>query len=300
MGAPAPPSPADGTSLSEGAWASYWEAIASRWDDLRPPRRPAPEDVTLLQELVGRHLPSSPGTAPLALLLGVTPEIATMRWPTGTRLVALDASSAMISHVWPARRLPDAAVIRGDWRTVPLRDGVCDIVLGDASIAAQPYPDTFRAVTGEARRVLRDGGLLAARAFTRPEETESLGAIFADLRAGRIATIDFLRWRLAAALHGDRATGTRMCDIWDAWEANVPDPAELMVSLGWPPETADVMSNLRGGQAVLVFPTLPELRASLAPDFEEVACEFPGYRDGDRYPTLLLRATTRARTRRAP
>jgi len=295
---PAPRARGGESIQAESPWESYWEAIATRWDDLRPPRRPAPEDVALLRDAVGEALRAPRRPEPVALLLGVTPEIATMSWPAGTRLFGLDSSPAMIRNVWPAREVPDATAVRGDWRTMPFRDGLCDIVLGDASIAAQPYPERFLEVTGEVRRVLREGGVLATRAFTRPERKEPLEAIFADLRAGRIGTLDFLRWRLAAALHGDRATGTRMADIWDAWDASVPDAEELIKSLGWPPDSARVMTNLRGGQAVLHFPTLSELRESLSPEFEEIACEFPGYEDGDRYPTLVFRLKPCSRTPR--
>ncbi len=271
-------------------WSGYWENVAAHWDDLRPPRRPAPEDTALLERMVGEALAGAERPAPRALLLGVTPEVATMSWPAGTRLLALDTSVAMIRHVWRAPRVPAAAVVRGDWAAMPVRDGVCDVVVGDASVAAQPYPDSFFAVAGEVRRVLRAGGVLATRAFTRPERREPVAAIFADLRAGRVGTLDAVRWRLGAALHGDRAAGVTMGEIWEAWAANVPDPHGLMRSLGWPPDAVRVMENLRGGKAVLTFPTLTELRESLAGTFEEIACESPAYEDGDRYPTLVLRS----------
>ncbi len=281
-------------TLADGAWAAYWEALAPRWNDLRPPRRPAPEDTALLETAVAGVTAAAGRSGPRALLLGVTPEIATMRWPSRTRLLALDASAPMIRHVWPAPKVPTAAVVRANWAAMPVRDGACDVVVGDASVAAQPYPDGFSMVAGEIRRVLRPGGVLATRAFTRPERRESIETIFADLRAGRVATLDAVRWRLCAALHGDRASGIAMGTIWDAWAANVPDPRGLMRDLGWPEDAARVMENLRGGKAVLVFPTLSELRASLAGMFDEIACEVPAYEDGERYPTLVVRAAPRA------
>ena len=275
-------------------WAIYWEKAAPHWNDLRPPRRPAPEDIALL-ERVARETPTGSGcVAPHALMLGVTPELATMRWPAGTQLLALDSSAAMIRHVWPAREAPDATVIRANWKAMPIRDGVLDIVVCDGGLAAQPYPASFDAVVGEVRRVLRDGGLLATRVFTRPDNREPIKAIFADLRAGRIGAVDHVRWRLVAALHGDRATGIRMGEIWDVWSANVPDPPALMESLGWPRDAGRVMENLRGGEAVLIFPTLRELRQDLSEAFEEIACEFPAYEDGERYPTLVLRPRPRS------
>ena len=293
-GGAAPAMRANPAGTRKEPWADYWENVSRHWDDLRPPRRPAPQDIALFERLVAEGFTRAHPARPRALLLGVTPEIATMHWPAGTQLLALDGSAAMIRHVWPRRALPDAAAVRGSWSAMPIRDAACDIVVGDSSVAHQPYPDTFFAVVGEVGRVLKDGGILATRAFTRPEEREPVEAIFDDLRNGRIGTLDFCRWRLAAALHGDRATGTRMGDIWDVWEANVPDPRGLMRSLGWPEEAARAMENLRGGEAVLIFPTLSELRDGLVQDFDEMECEFPDYEDGDRYPILMLRRKPRS------
>ena len=293
-GGAAPVMRANPAGTREEPWADYWENVSRHWDDLRPPRRPAPQDIALFERLVAEGFARAHSARPRALLLGVTPEIATMHWPAGTQLLALDGSAAMIRHVWPRRALPDAAAVRGSWSAMPIRDAACDIVVGDSSVAHQPYPDTFFAVVGEVGRVLKDGGVLVTRAFTRPEEREPVEAIFDDLRNGRIGTLDFCRWRLAAALHGDRATGTRMGDIWDVWEANVPDPRGLMRSLGWPEEAARAMENLRGGEAVLIFPTLSELRDGLVQDLDEMECEFPDYEDGDRYPILMLRRKPRS------
>ena len=277
----------------EGPAADYWAELSRHWDDRQPPRRPGPQDTALLERVVGEALASARPARPRALQLGVTPEIATMRWPSGTHLLALDLSVPMIRNVWPAQRVHDAAVVRGDWLAMPVRDATYDIVVGDASISIQRYPDAFFSLVREVRRVLKDNGVLATRVFSRPEEREPLDKIFADLRAGGIGNLDFLRWRLVAALHRDRAAGTRMGDIWDAWEANVPDPHGLMESLGWPLEAPRAMEHLRGGEAVAIFPTLRELRDDLRQDFEEAACDCPDCEDGDRYPTMVFRPRPR-------
>ena len=279
--APPPPDP------SERAW----ETLASQWHARQPPTRPAPEDTALLQSLVGEALAGC--EAPRALLLGVTPEIATMSWPAGTRLVAIDGSAAMIREVWPARAVAGAAVIRGEWGAMPLRDGAFDIVVGDASLGFQLYPGKFFEVVGEVRRVLRGGGAVATRVYTRPEERESLDAIFADLLAGRIGTIDYFRWRVLAALHGDRSHGALFGDLWDAWAARVPDPSALVEALGWPPDAVEIMEALRHSRFPMIFPTLREFRQDLSGAFVEVACESPACEDGDRNPTVVLRARPR-------
>ncbi len=290
---PAAPRAQDGDGEA-AVMAEFWEKISLHWDDRTPPARPAPEDTAILESFVGEALGETHGAAPRALVLGVTPEVATMRWPGGTRVLALDSSRAMIRNVWPARAVAHGAAICGEWSAMPLRPGTCDAVVGDASLGIQAYPGAFFAVLAEVRRVLRDGGVLAMRVFTRPEKPEPVAAVFDDLRAGRIRNLDFFRWRLAAALHGDRASGAVQGAMWDAWEANVPDPEALIRSLGWPPSSLPVMANARGSRVAMIFPTLSELRADLAADFEEIACEAPAYQDGERYPTFAFRLRPRA------
>ncbi len=265
-----------------------WERLAAEWKHRGAPARPAPEDTALLEQLVGRTLAGRERTR--ALLLGVTPEIATMRWPAGTELLALDVSTAMIREVWPARQVPEAVVARGDWAAIPVRDAVFDIVVGDASLGIQPYPDGFFRVVGELRRVLRDGGVLATRVYTRTEDLEPVDAIFADLRAGRIRSFDVFRFRLLIALHGDRPHGSRGRDVWEAWKANVPDPAALVESLGWPQETIQAMEKSQYSTHAVIFPTLREIREDFSRSFEEIACEYRACEDGGRFPTLAFRA----------
>ena len=140
---------------------------------------------------------------------------------------------------------------------------------------------------------LRDDGFVATRVYTRPETREPLEAIFADLRAGRIGSLEFLWWRLYTAQHGGRARGALAKDIWEAWAAYVPDPAGLIRSLGWPPEDLQAMESLRSSPHPMIFPTLREFRDDIAGSFEEIACESPDFEDGDRNPTLVLKARPR-------
>ncbi|HVN77296.1 MAG TPA: methyltransferase domain-containing protein [Thermoanaerobaculaceae bacterium] len=280
---PAPPPPNSDEAV--------WEYLATVWHTRRPPARPSRQDTALLERLAADALADR--AAPRALMLGVTPEIATMRWPAGTRLVAIDASAAMIRTVWPAAAAPGAAVIRGDWAGMPIRDGVFDIVVGDASLGFQPYPDVFFGIAGEVRRVLRDDGFLATRVFTRPETRESIDAILADLRAGKIGSLHFLWWRMYAALHGDRAHGVTSRELWEAWTARVSDTAGLFRSLGWPPETVQAVEGLRSPVRTVILPTVREYRDDLAGSFEQIACEFPEFEDGDRYPTVGFRVRPR-------
>jgi len=292
--------PGTWASAVSDPWADRWAELSLRWDEMGPPVRPAHEDTEILERLASEALEAAGGVARRALMLGVTPEIAVMRWPAGARLLALDSSEAMIRNVWPARAVPHGVAALADWLAMPLHDGSYDLVVGDGSLSVPRFPEGCAALVREVRRVLRDGGVLALRMFTRPEAREPVEAVFAALRAGRIGTLDAVKWRLVMALHGDTAAGVRMGDVWDAWEANVPDAPALMRSLGWPESAHRILQGLSGLEARITFPTLPEVRALLADEFEEARCEFPGYEDGQRYPTMLLRPRSRPRPSARP
>ncbi len=282
-------------SCAEEPWAGRWEDLSRRWDDLRPPVRPAPADTAILERVAGEQCGAGGGRTRRALLLGVTPETATMRWPEGFRLLAIDSSEAMVRHVWPARDVAHGAAALADWLAMPLRDGSYDLVVGDGSLSLPRYPDGCAATVREIRRVLSERGVLAMRMFTRPDASEPVEVIFADLAAGRIGTLDAAKWRLVMALHADTATGARMGDVWEAWAAHVPDPAALMRSLGWPEDAPRIFEGLHGLDARATFPTLAEVRALLAEGFREVGCLRPGYADGDQYPTMVFEVRTPGR-----
>ncbi len=118
---------------------------------LGPPLRPSPEDVATI-ERVARD-----ANAQRALILGVTPEVATCAWPEGARLTAVDVSEEMIARVWPATAVSHGArAIRGDWRALPLEDASVDAV----TVGAAFHWFDERAARAEIRRVLRPPGVL--------------------------------------------------------------------------------------------------------------------------------------------
>jgi SAM-dependent methyltransferase len=197
--------------------------------------------------------------------------------------------------VWPANAVAGAVVTLADWFALPVCDAAFDVVIGDGSVNTLRYPDGFAALARETRRVLKDGGVLAIRAFCRPANPETVDAIFKDLFERRIGNIDIFNWRLAMALHRGLAAGTRFGDLWEAWHPRVPDSAGLMRSLGWPLEApVEFIEAMRGFDGRMVFPTVAELSESLAGEFRQTACHFPDYETGDRYPTFVFEPNPRA------
>lgn len=277
----------------------HWNRHARQWQHVGPPLRPAPEDVALFEALTRDcHETRHPGPARRksaggpdggfrAVLLGVTPELAAMRWPARTLLTSVDRCAAMIDTWWPADRVPKGAtVVCGEWNKIPLADGEAKLVVGDGCYTLLNSPEGYEAVTREIRRVLHPGGRVVMRYFTRPDRPEPTSAVFADLAAGRIGNFHVFKWRLAMSLHGTLDEGVRVADVWDAWNEHVPDPAALAAHLRWPVESVATIDAYRGVPTRYTFPTLPEVRVSLTDHFLERSVHFPGYELGDRCPTV--------------
>ena len=165
-----------GTETSDGSTrqsAAFWEHQWLWWDRLGPPLRPSSEDVTLLEQMLEEE--RAKRARPLgAVMLGVTPEIASMRWPAGTRLLAVDRSQGMIDHVWPSQPFAGAEVVRGDWTELPLAAGACDVVVADACFSQVGFPLGYERLARELARVLAPGGVFVMRAFVQLEPPESL------------------------------------------------------------------------------------------------------------------------------
>lgn len=266
-----------------------WEGWASRWTKIQPPARPIAEEIAVFERFVGAACASARASGPRALLLGVTPEIATMRWPAGTRLLALDLSAVMIRTLWPRAGVRDAVAARADWRTMPVRDRTYDVVVGDGVLLWQRYPDDFVALARELRRVLKDDGAFVVRLFAKPDRNDPLTAIFADLRAGRIPNSAIAHLRLGMALRRDLRSGTRLGDVYDAWHANVPDEEQLLQSLGWWPEWVGTFEVYRGLDTRLSFLTVAELSEVFGACFRLEECRVPSYDEHGMCPTVVFR-----------
>ncbi len=269
---------------------AYWDQRATRpaGRPLPAPIRPAGEDIEFWESRL-RALCRQRSKLQ-ALLLGVTPALATLRWPVPTQLLAMDWSGGMIRRVWPAAGLPGfAAPVRGDWRQMPLADASRDLVIGDGCYAALATFADCEALNAEVRRVLRPAGLYCLRCYLRPEEPERLDRLFAELHAGCIGEFEIFVWRLAMALHGPGRVGVRMQEVWRGWHAHVPDTPALLARLGWSEQAYANIAQWRDSRLEMPLPTLSEARAMLAPRFEILECSFGGYEMGDRCARLVMR-----------
>jgi hypothetical protein len=266
-----------------------WKKHALQWSKVGPPLRPAPQDIAIMERCITKHFGCNKCLTPRAILLGVTPEIATMRWPSGTRLIALDRNWAMIENVWPGKRVTGLAATCGDWTAMPIMQNSCDVVVGDGCCTTLSYPEGYNRVSLEVSTILKRCGVLVMRFYVSPPNRETTASVFEDLWAGRIGSFHVFKWRLAMAVHRTADSGVRLRDVWDAWHADVPDPVDLALKLNWSLETISTIDPHRDMDVRYTFPTLEELQNVLRSHFSEEGCFFPDYELGERCPIMVLR-----------
>jgi SAM-dependent methyltransferase len=280
------------TDNSESAHGSVWNSHAAQWSRLGAPLRPSPEDIRGYEGVVGRWAEAH--GRPRIVLLGVTPEIVGMHMPQDAHLVAVDINQAMLEAFPPALLRPGSKAICADWRRMPLEGGSCDIILCDGGFLVMDFPEGFRKLARELRRVLAENGVCAFRFFLQPETAESTDDLTADLRAGRIGGFHAFKLRAAMALQESAESGIAVSRVFEWWSYSSIAPEELTVRYGWPPETIATIDAYRDRPDIYSFPTLGELRDALGDLFVETDCRFPGYELGERCPLIELRPAGRA------
>jgi SAM-dependent methyltransferase len=263
-----------------------WDRHLRTWELVGPPLRPGEQDRERFDAAVVGW--SQQHGAPRALVLGATPELARLRWPVRTHLIAVDHNDAMIQRMWPGYPGPLQGGVKGDWLQLPLKNGSRDLVLGDGVFNLMDFPAGHRKLLRAIRRVLSDQGLCVIRCFTKPEKSETPRQVLEDLWGGRIGNFHVFKWRLAMALHGRVEQGVRLKDIWDYWSKSV-DPHELAERLSWQAEVIATIDNYRGLEERYAFATLREIKSLTREAFVEVQCQFPTYELGERCPILTLR-----------
>ena len=268
----------------------HWNKHAQQWQWIASPLRPAPEDIQLLKAALRRWHAAISRPSLQAVLLGVTPEIALMEWPRGTRLVAIDRSKAMIRAIWPGAQLGHAALC-AEWSNLPLPPASEDIVVGDGCFSTLVTRDEYRAAVRAVRRILRGGGIFLMRFFIRPDVAEPVDRVFDDLLNARIGDFHAFKWRLAMALQMSSASGVRQQEIWQAWSHAAIDPSRLPQP-GWSGRAVSTIDLYEGKEARLYFPTVREFTALMAEAYTDIEVRYPTYELGERCPIIAARPRT--------
>jgi SAM-dependent methyltransferase len=269
------------------AGATHWTSHARQWTLIGPPLRPCSADVEFMQARVRSHFADRSGPLP-ALLLGVTPELASAAWRPELELVAVDRCEDMIAEVWPGDTAFRRA-LRAEWLELPFAPESFELVLGDGCLTLFDFPRGYERLSASLARVLRPGGRLLLRLFCQPAHAESVDEVFAALGARRIGNFHAFKWRLAMALQGDdSARGVKLADIWDAFRARIPDGRALASAAGLPLAEITTLANYEGVATRYSYSTLEEALGILSSRFELLETWCGSYELGERCPTLVL------------
>ena len=267
--------------------APYWDSFAKAYANLGGPLRPSEEEIRLMEGVVRDWTMSRRITSPQVLLLGATPEIATMRWPAMTSLMAVDKSFPMAKSVWPGDIPGRRAMVCADWLASPRKEASSDVVIGDGSINCLTYPAGFRALAETVSGVLRGHGLLLLRCYLQGVPRESAEQIHTQALNGAVGSFHAFKLRLLMALQQTARDGVAVNDVHQWVSRNVDLPA-LPRRTGWARSAVETIQYYRDSTTVYAFPTLDELRSELLPRFEEVSLLIPGHEMGPRCPILVF------------
>lgn len=268
---------------------SYWAKLANSYQQLGWPFRPSPEDLRMFEETVAAWAGGRDGSRISALMLGVTRDIATMRWPESAELLGVDNSGAMVSAVWPGDVPNRRSGIQGDWFHLPRPESSCDIVIGDGSMNCVRYPEAFRELAASVRRVLRDDGIFILRSYVQSEKPETPDELFDAVFSEPVTDFHRFKFRLLLSMQPNAQEGICVSDVHQCWAAQRLDRDRLVSELGWRADEIDTMENYRGSGTVHTFPTLDEFRDGLRELFEEPAILRPTAALGERCPILVVR-----------
>ena len=275
-------------SHGNDATPSQWDRHVRQWSLLKAPLAPCAEDIRLIEDALAWRFADRDSLD--ALMLGVTPAVASHDWRPTLNMLAVDITMVMIQRVWPgndARR----RVICGDWLRLPLRDGCFDLALIDGGLPALTFPDAHQELATELYRVLRPGGEFIARIFARPDTSESVDDVLAALNDGKIGNFHVFKWRLAMALQGDNVSkGIRVEEVWQTYEKRCGPHARMQRFTGWPIEEISTIDAYRGSQAIYHFPTVSEMVGVLGDGLTCIGRVQPRYELGERCPTLVFDA----------
>lgn len=267
-----------------------WASIARGYAAFGTPLVPCCEDIHLYESAVHAQAEAIQPRGIDALMLGVTPGIALMKWPAGARITAVEQSSAVIGALWPG----DIPGIRqahcASWFEMPKAHKSCDVVLGDGSLNACRFPSDVWTLCRSLHERLRGGGILVVRCYTQPDVQENIDAVFEACFSATGLKVDCFKLRLFTAMQRSVEQGVAVRDAARILDRYHLDNRTMEHRLSWNKAAIEPFAKWRGSDAIYFFPKLHELRAVLAEWFDEVSVTWPDYELGHCCPMLVMRS----------
>ena len=266
-----------------------WASIARCYAAFGSPLVPTREDIHAYESAMLAQAQAGTGDGIRALMLGVTPGIALMKWPAGSRITAVDISSAVIGALWPGDIPGIRKAICASWFAIPMARKSCDVVFGDGSLNACRFPGEVRDLVHTVADLLVDEGLFVVRSYIRPQSPEAIDAVFSDLFSAHGMDVDCFKMRLWLAMQRSVEDGVPVKEAARILDKHNLDHRVMKERIGWSSAAVEPFAAWKTSDAVYSFPTLDELREVLGERFDEVSVTYPGYELGNCCPTLVMR-----------
>ena len=264
--------------------------MAQLWKQIGPPLRPSEEDLGFVELAIREWREDNHGNPPRVLILGVTPELYRLPWPTGSEVKAVDRTPEMVLHVWPGEA---SDVLLADWRQMNLPDQSFDIVLCDGGLHLLDYPVGQATLCKTLARLMAPAGLFVIRLFVPPIDREYPREVLEDLMTGKIPDLNCLKLRLGMSLQESPAAGVALNAVWQLLSGTCDNWSELANRLGWATEHLSAIDAYRDSQAHYHFVTADQVCTMMSQQTQGALklqrFDKPGYRLGDRCPTLVFK-----------
>ncbi len=248
-----------------------WSDLHKRWSRSRAPLRPHAQVIAAFETLLAAH----PGRR---LLLGVTPELATLSAP----VTAIDWSAAMIAQVWPGNA-PGHRAVQGDWADMPFAPGSFVAAVADGAVNMLRWPDDYCALAARLAEAVRPGGRIVMRCFTAPDTPEALADLAGQVLAGTPIGFHAFKWRLAMAVAD--GVDVAMRRVWEVFQSCFPDREALCRATGWTSEIVAEIDDYAVSPLHKSFPTRAQLLACFPGAY---LVESGDYELAERCPMLVI------------
>ncbi|MEZ5742884.1 MAG: class I SAM-dependent methyltransferase [Sphingomonadaceae bacterium] len=254
----------------------------SKWrNSLALPLKPDAAMVDLFCDHVARHDGH-------VLVLGMTPEICR----AGRKVTIAEWNASVIARSSPKHH-PDARTVQIDWREMEFAPETFDAAIGDGSLATLRWPEDYAIVLDRLASCMKPGAPLVVRCYVAPDVPEPWALIREDAMAGRIATFQALKWRVAMAIAGEFGGNLPVTEILATFDALFPDREALSQAAGWPVETIAEIDGYRTMTSTeYSFVTRAQIATTVPDSFVNVRFESSGeYPLSERCPFLVCERT---------
>lgn len=260
-----------------------WDDIASNWHRWAPPLRPCQEDLDLMYESldIWWNTIEAKLSVPDIFVLGITPEIVTMKYPFHNHLVGMDIAENMVKEVWPGDIPAQRFGMVGDW--FKLGEGFNmsrDVVLADGSFVFFDK-DKRDKLARIVNKVLFPKSIFVGRFFVC-DNKEPMKAVILDLQSGKLRNFHELKFRVGMSLQESSDKGVAQGEIYEAIK-RIP---RLEFNPAFSKSDLFTLEFYKGKEAKLYFPSSEEYINLFSKYFERVDLAYPRYQFGEYCPTI--------------